>query len=61
MALVYEKANRDVDSILLNEARLSTDPSANVAKPIKPTKPVIKSPLDTVAVKPIINNKVDFF
>ncbi len=52
---VFDDANRIVDSILLAEAlqRIMTRTDVTVpARPDKPGRPEVRSPLDTVAVKP---------
>ena len=52
---VYEDASRVVDSLLLAEAlqRIMTRTDVTVpARPNKPGRPEVRSPLDTVAVKP---------
>lgn len=52
---VFDEASRIVDSILLEEARqrIMTRTDITVpARPDKPDKPEVRSPLDTVAVKP---------
>lgn len=48
-----DSANKLVDSMIVARNTL-VDTSLFAGKPVKPTKPVIKSPLDTTPVVPIL-------
>jgi hypothetical protein len=48
-----DSANKIVDSIILAR-NTQIDTSLFTGKPVKPTKPIIKSPLDTTPVVPIL-------
>jgi hypothetical protein len=48
-----DSANRIVDSIILAR-NTQVDTLLFVGKPVKPTKPILKSPLDTTPVVPIL-------
>jgi hypothetical protein len=57
---IFDDASRIVDSILLEEARqrIMTRTDITVpARPDKPDKPEVRSPLDTVAVKPFFEKE----
>ncbi len=53
LTAALDSANRIVDSLILVKMT-SGDSSATAGKPIKPLKPLIKSPLDTTPVVPIL-------
>lgn len=48
----YDSANKLADSIILVRNAV-TDTSLFTGKPTRPTKPIIKSPLDTTPVEPL--------
>jgi predicted DNA-binding protein (UPF0278 family) len=48
-----DSANKLVDSIIIAR-NTQVDTSLFTGKPVKPTRPVIKSPLDTTPVVPIL-------
>ncbi len=50
-----EEASRLADSILLLEARLERDTMGKPPKPEKPEKPEIKTVLDSLPVKPLLD------
>jgi hypothetical protein len=53
LVAALDSANRIADSLIL--ARMvAGDSSALFGKPVKPIKPIIKSPLDTTPVVPIV-------
>jgi DNA gyrase/topoisomerase IV subunit B len=53
MAVIADSANTLVDSLIIVKMT-AMDTSAMFGKPVKPIKPVFKSPLDTTPVEPII-------
>ena len=53
--VALDSANKIADSIIIVR-NTRVDPSLFIGKPLKPTKPLIKSPLDTTPVVPIINH-----
>ena len=56
MAVLLDSANKITDSLIVVKMT-AFDTSSLFAKPMKPVKPIIKSPLDTTPVKPIIPKK----
>ncbi len=50
---LLDSANKITDSLIVLKMT-AYDTSSLFAKPMKPVKPIIKSPLDTTPVKPII-------
>lgn len=54
---VLEESMRRADSIIALQARLAKDTLLRPPIPVKPTKPEILHPKDTLAVKPFLNNK----
>jgi len=55
--LILEEAGRLADSILILEARLERDTLNRPPKPEKPEKPEIKTVLDSLPVKPLLEKK----
>ena len=55
--LALEEASRQADSILLLEARIERDTLGKPPKPEKPEKPEIKTVLDSLPVKPLLEKK----
>ena len=53
MTVLLDSANKITDSVIVLKMT-AYDTSSLLAKPMKPVKPIIKSPLDTTPVKPII-------
>ena len=53
MTALLDSANKITDSLIVLKMT-AYDTSSLLAKPMKPVKPIIKSPLDTTPVKPII-------
>ena len=53
MMVLLDSANKITDSLIVVKMT-AYDTSSLLAKPMKPVKPIIKSPLDTTPVKPII-------
>lgn len=53
MSAVIDSANRIVDSLIVVKMT-AVDTSLLNGRPRKPIKPIIKSPLDTTPVKPIL-------
>ena len=53
MVVLLDSANKITDSLIVVKMT-AFDTSSLLAKPMKPVKPIIKSPLDTTPVKPII-------
>ncbi len=53
MTVLLDSANKITDSLIVVKMT-AFDTSSLFAKPMKPVKPIIKSPLDTTPVKPII-------
>lgn len=53
------KASSLADSILITEARLSRDTLGRPPKPIKPEKPEIKLPKDSLPVQPLLPGRKD--
>lgn len=54
---VLEEASKLADSILILEARLERDTLHKPPKPEKPEKPEIKTVLDSLPVKPLLEKK----
>ena len=53
---LVEQATAEVDSLLIEQARLNKNDLEKPAIPEKPEKPEIMSPLDTAPIQPIIEN-----
>lgn len=53
MTAITDSANRIVDSLIVAKMT-AVDTSSLTGRPQKPQKPIIKSPLDTTPVKPIL-------
>ncbi len=53
MTAIADSANKLVDSLIVVKMTAG-DTSIMMGKPVKPIKPVFKSPLDTTPVQPII-------
>jgi hypothetical protein len=54
IAAALDSANRITDSIIL--VKMSAIDTNLLKRPVKPIKPIIKSPLDTTPVQPILQN-----
>ena len=53
MAAITDSANRIADSIVVAQMT-AVDSATLLARPKRPIKPILKSPLDTTPVKPIL-------
>lgn len=53
MSAIIDSANKITDSLILIKMT-AVDTSLLMGRPKKPVKPIIKSPLDTTPVKPIL-------